>query len=94
MNETMSDTPAWAAGFGQIVSSNGNRDSIVDLRIEMRGTRAEMRVELNNIRNEMRQSVRELRSEARSDFHWLLVTMLVGFAVTLAFILGAISHGH
>jgi hypothetical protein len=80
--------PARVAQLGQI--TNGTRESITSLRSEMR----EMRSEMRDIRAEMRQGRSELRREARADFNWLLGFMLVGFAVTLAFLLAAVAHGH
>lgn len=89
MSETMSGMPSRVAGLEQVPKNTSE-----NLRVEMRETRSEMRAELQDIRTEMRQGLRELRGEARSDFKWLLGSMLVGFAVTIAFLFGSVSKGH
>ncbi len=61
------------------------RDSIADMRTEMRQGFAGMRTEMRDIRTEMV----DLRRDARSDYRWLLGLMIGG----LAALLGVMAHG-
>ena len=73
---TPNDIPARVAVLEEIARQT--RETMADLRTDLRQSFADLRAE-----------IRDLRSESRSDYRWQMGLMLGGFGA----LLGVVAHG-